>query len=302
MAQSGQLTPFDHEGLWNKAQLFINRMAEPSGSRTEEERMLWASLALELLAKAALSKLNPVLIADPMDDGKSVLLAAGIGADLSNFKTIPAKAAFSRCGRAFPPFSATEATLLAATRNEDLHSANVPFGQVHASSWWERFWAQAIILITAQDRELTDLLSPEDASVVEGHLARNRDNMDRRAQALIERARQRSHLVEQGRLSERVAARMRGHVSFMHDYSALETCPACEARGWIGGDAVLETELLSDPESGLGPEILTVGADTFTCDACGLVLENQDLVLAAGLPESFDVEQDYKPEKEYMNE
>ena len=141
MANADQVTPFDHDGLWNKAVLYINRATEPGDARTQEERMLWASLSLELLAKSALAKINPLLIADPMDDGKSFLLAAGVGADLSSFKTIPVKTAFSRSARSFPPFSMHGAMTLAGNRNEELHSASIPFALAHESSWWERFWA-----------------------------------------------------------------------------------------------------------------------------------------------------------------
>lgn len=303
MAQTNSVTPFDHEGLWNKAVLYINRATEPGDSRTPEERMLWASLSLELLAKSALAKINPLLVADPMDDGKSLLLAAGVGADTINFKTVAAKTAFSRCARAFPPFNYAEAMTLAGTRNEELHSAGIPFAQVHVASWWERFWAQAVILLTAQDRELGDLLQPTEVARAEEHLARNRENTARRAQALVERARQRFELRQQGRLSTRVANHMPGRVMFIGEYDGDAECPACGASGDLIGGAVLDSELLEDPEYGLGPEILTIGTDAFACSRCGLTLEGADLVVAAGIPETFEVEQEYEPEgEEYMNE
>ncbi len=58
--------PYDSEGLWLKAKLFINR-AMDDNARSFDERALWASLSLELLAKAALANHSPLLIADPME-------------------------------------------------------------------------------------------------------------------------------------------------------------------------------------------------------------------------------------------
>ena len=61
--------------------------------------------------------------------------------------------------------------------------------------------------------------------------------------------------------------------------------------------------MLEDPEYGLGPQILTVGVDTFACSRCGLTLEEPALVAAVGLPDTFEVEKDYEPDgAEYMNE
>ncbi len=101
--------PYDYDGLWIKAKLFINRSFSASDAGNFDEAGLWASFALELLGKGALAKVNPLLIADPSDDGKSLLIAAGVSKDFKGFKSIQAKAVFSRCARAFPPFNADEA-------------------------------------------------------------------------------------------------------------------------------------------------------------------------------------------------
>ena len=163
-------------------------------------------------------------------------------------------------------------------------------------------WAQAVILLTAQDCDLSDFLCAHEVSRAEQHLARNLENTERRAQALVERARQRYQLSQEGRLSARVAGRLPGGSMFIAEHRGYADCPACGAVGNLSGGAVLDSELLMDEEYGPGPEILTVGTDAFACDRCGLTLDGQDLALAAGLPESFEVEQEYRPEEEYMNE
>jgi hypothetical protein len=160
-----------------------------------------------------------------------------------------------------------------------------------------------VILLTAQDRELEDLLPPSEVRRVEGYLASNRENTARRAQALVERARQRFELSEQGRLTARIAGRLPGGVLIISDYEGSAECPACGVQGSVSGGAVLESEILSDFEFGPALELLTVGTDAFTCDRCGLVLDGPELVVAAGIPDTFEVETEYEPEGgDYMNE
>jgi hypothetical protein len=53
---------WDSTALLNKAQRYIEEMQEHSHS--DWKAVLWSSLALELLARAALAKFSPALLAD----------------------------------------------------------------------------------------------------------------------------------------------------------------------------------------------------------------------------------------------
>src|SRR5215213_12010685 len=90
--------PWDSEALWIKAKLFINYALDDGETRSFDERALWASLSLELLAKAALSRASPLLIAVPNEDGKNLLAASGLTDDEATFTTITAATLFNRCG------------------------------------------------------------------------------------------------------------------------------------------------------------------------------------------------------------
>ncbi|MEO7261017.1 MAG: hypothetical protein ABI047_07165 [Jatrophihabitantaceae bacterium] len=68
---------YDFEALWMKARLFLAHAMDDDEPRTFDERALWASLALELLAKSALSNAHPVLIANPTEEGTNLLIASG---------------------------------------------------------------------------------------------------------------------------------------------------------------------------------------------------------------------------------
>jgi hypothetical protein len=57
------------------AMAFINRALDVNDDF--EERAFWAACSLELLAKAALTRINPALVADIDREGMSLLLLLG---------------------------------------------------------------------------------------------------------------------------------------------------------------------------------------------------------------------------------
>jgi hypothetical protein len=82
------LHPYDPDRLWMKARMFIHRAMD--GDREFEEQAFWAAAAFELLGKAALARVSPVLIANPNPDGHSLLVASGLLEVDDKFFTIPA--------------------------------------------------------------------------------------------------------------------------------------------------------------------------------------------------------------------
>ncbi len=73
---------WSHDGLWAKAVIYAQRA-------TDEDRdgplfPLWATLALEFVARACLAKVHPALLADPREGGicctRSALMQWGLRA------------------------------------------------------------------------------------------------------------------------------------------------------------------------------------------------------------------------------
>jgi len=80
--------PYDHQALWAKAKVFLNRAMDTAPSRSFDEQALWASAALELLGKAALARVSPLLIAEPTEDGVNVLIATGLIEGTAKFTSV----------------------------------------------------------------------------------------------------------------------------------------------------------------------------------------------------------------------
>jgi hypothetical protein len=276
-----------------KAKVHFNRSFAASDAGAFEEAALWAASALEILAKAALANVTPVLVADPNDG--SVLVAAGLSKDFGKFKSIQAKTLFSRCSRAFPPFNEAEANRIAIMRNEELHSALSPFAGVDQEDFWQRYWAQVVLLVHAQDRTLHDLVGAKRVATIEKHVAQNKANIAARVQAQIERAKQR---YEAAATSKDVAAEIvkineRDELDWEHRSSIA--CPACGEKAWLLGDAADQEDVEYDYEDGTARELLSVWAEGFECEACGLHLNGAEYVEAAALPQTFEDDRPYEP-------
>ncbi|WP_406105264.1 hypothetical protein [Micromonospora globbae] len=164
----------DEEALWLKAKLFLNHAMDDDEPRTFDEQALWASLALELLAKAALARVSPLLVASPTEDGTNLLIASGLVEGEGRFTSVKAHTLYSRCHKAFRPFSEREAQQITWARNEYLHGGAASFTAIPPNAWWPRYWAQAVILVNAQDKTLEELVGPDRVPLVEKHLAQTR--------------------------------------------------------------------------------------------------------------------------------
>ena len=286
--------PYDHDALWAKAKVFLNRAMDHGPGRSFDEQALWASAALELLAKAALARVSPLLIAEPTEEELNILIATGLVQGNAQFTSVSASTVFKRCERAFKPFSAAEAMKFAAARNEYLHGSGIGFMAIPPQAWWPRYWSLAVTLTTAQDRDVEDLVGPDRLAAVEAHLARNAKNVEHRTEALIGRARQRLAQYRAGTLPTRIHAEWRSASELFTELPcyATQECPACGADGIVEGEDEKQVsfEYRYDLEDGspVGAEArFEVPVSRFCCETCHLVLDDYELT-QAGLPDSFE--------------
>jgi hypothetical protein len=290
------ITPYDHEALWMKAKVFINRAMDPDPTWSFDEQALWASAALELLGKAALARVSPLLIAEPTEEGVNVLIATGLVEGTASFTTVSASTVFKRCQRAFRPFSFNDAQKLAAARNEYLHGSGIGFMALPSKAWWPRYWALAAILITAQDRDIEAFVGGDRVEIVEAHLKQNTRNLEDRVESLIARAKQRLAQYQAGTLPAKIQKEWQSHpdLTIGLRYSTGETCPACGGEGILEGEDDSGKEWESDfygtdYDDGYAWVKITVPVEYFSCSTCHLTLDSYELIEKAGLPETFEV-------------
>jgi len=284
--------PYDHAALWLKAKLFLNHAMDPDEPRVFDERALWASLALELLAKAALARVSPLLIAVPTEDGTNLLIASGLVAGDARFSSVKAHTLYLRCNKAFKPFNAKEAQAITDARNEYLHGGGVGFTGIPPEAWWPKYWAQASILVNALDADLDELVGSDRTATVEKHLAQNKKNIEHRVEMLIARAQQRLAQHRSGDLPARIAEEWArpadGTAGLSH--RTEQACPACGSIGILEGEDVKDAEAhfeQVDEDDYDAWMDLTIVSDYFSCATCRLVLDGYELLEEAELPSDF---------------
>jgi hypothetical protein len=293
-----------------KAKVFLNRAMDPDPVRSFDEQALWASTALELLGKAALARVSPLLIAEPTEEGVNILIATGLIEGNAKFTSVSASTVFKRCQRAFRPFSAADALKFAEARNEYLHGPGLGFVALPPEAWWPRYWALASILVTAQDRDIEELVGPDRLAAVGAYLQLNAKNVEHRTESLIARAAQRIAQYRAGTLPARVQMEWQSNpdLSLGLSYSQAETCPACGGTGTLEGEDSSDRSYTYEPDDDEYEPIsvwatVTVPADYFSCPTCHLVLDRYELIEQAGLATTFDViDDDPPPEPEYGND
>lgn len=299
------IAPYDHEALWTKAKVFLNRAMDPGALRSFDEQALWASAALELLGKSALARVSPLLIAEPTEDGINILIATGLIEGTARFSSVSAATIFKRRARAFRPFNAVDAQKFAEARNEYLHGSGLGVMTLPPAAWWPQFWALAAILVTAQDRDLDELVGLDRTSIVDGFLELNTKNVEHRTEALLNRAKQRLTQYTARTLPAKIQAEWDSTTDLTASlsYSTREPCPACGELGTLEGDQAVDYDYDYDYDYETVTATVDVPSDYFSCPVCHLVLDRFDLLVQAGLPESFQAIDENPPmEPEYGND
>src|SRR5258708_1201459 len=151
------------EALYAKSQLFMARAHEqPVNSLLFA---FWASLSLELLCRAALAKVHPVLLADPREDA-NLFYAFGIQ-PAKPPKSIVTKAIVIRCTLLVDGFTedmAKHCALMADQRNAELHSGTVGFADFENAAWLPGTYEVIEILLRHLGVKLSDFLGDEPAT------------------------------------------------------------------------------------------------------------------------------------------
>ena len=286
------------DALYAKSQVYIRRGLRAQGDNDTEEYQLWASLALELLGKAALAKVHPALVADPTHYQS---LFAACGRQLSpDIKTITAKTLFERLSHIEKLFDSRHQKFceqMAIRRNAELHSGESPFSGMSAEAWEREFWGAVEVVLKMQGESLESWLGAEDSKTPTTILERAEEAMQWAVKYRIERCRQdfaskyqdpkkRAQILEdtkQFRYWEWPFTRMAGE--------GIDTaeCPACMATGMRSGS--LWNEEISDDQDSNDPSIewvdLTYVTEDFLCPTCDLRLFGAKEIQAGGLSEEY---------------
>jgi hypothetical protein len=270
--------------------------------------LLHAATALELLAKSFLASIHGSLIAG--DDFDSLLHGCSQSRHArkprSRMRTITIGEALKRVGQVLPPIDNLRQSLqlLADVRNGVVHAGQleqgaeeavlVPFLKAcdylvggMAESDRERLWGDLLSMVDARLSEsikAAELATTEALTVA--HLA-----FDRRY----------------GSLDSTVRDAVLSGVESAYDVTKYEEdlvdCPACSRRALTRGSYDVEWEADYDVADGEGYiagvyPVVTYSPGHLDCRVCGLELDGEEQLSAAGVPASWQIE-DAEPQDFY---
>lgn len=292
------MSDWSHESLWQKAKLYAQRAIDED--REGPLFPLWATLALEFTARAALAKVHPSLLADPRD-GENVLHACGF--EVKNPRSVPAKTVFSRCRRVCPEFTEADqkmAMFLTELRNQELHTGTPAFAGLSTGAWLASYYRLCRKLLSVQGKTLEELFGKEEGTVaIEMIKAIEEQTLTKVKQAIATCQKQFQSLPEadQKRLLEegsKKATEKWGSSRF----SQTRACPSCGGKAVIDGEKVKEGRHRLEHDE-VAQEIAILPT-SFECFACGLSLQRHAELHAADLGGHYTVTEYFDP-VEYFN-
>lgn len=288
---------WERAALWSKAVLFMQRAA--AQDKESPEFGLWASLGLELLARATVAHTSPALLADPDREQRNLLHALGVSS-ISAPKSIPTIQVLSHCRTLVPAFTEDEfkaASALLNRRNEELHTGGAAFATFPIQSWIGTFFRCCKILAEHQGESLASLFGADEATVAEEILGKAEANVVSHVKASIaahakvfqvKDAEEKARLVEQAN-EEGEKLSHRGH----HRVA----CPSCQCTATVQGTTYGGERLEHRQDLIIVRE--NVIPTKFVCSACGLRLAGYQELVAAGVGDHFTHRTEYSPPDYY---
>jgi hypothetical protein len=297
---------WDSDGLWLKAKMLIDKANEHDHS--SPEFAFWSALALECVARAALTKIHPVLNADPRDD-TNLLYGCGFPVTAQP-RSLPLHSVYIRLEKTVPKFGKTQRELcdfVSLLRNQHLHTSELPYNNLKISKWLPRYYEVLNILNESLGKTLEAFLGKEVSAAAHKHIRALAEGVKKATKDKIAahaKIYANKDAAEQKMLID--ASAIAAKTSFYPPSTTAE-CPACKGNGILSGDLIKELEPVYSEETLLVDEIYLVNG--FKCFSCGLILSGLEEVAHAELEPQFkrtrstSLHELYEPEhyREYDN-
>jgi hypothetical protein len=277
---------WDTEQYWKKARRYAELAAQ--SERENWERPFWLSLAVEFLARACLTKIHPVLNADPEQDGANLLYA--FGCELKGQpKSLPIHAVFLRLEKILPEsFSKPRREFcdyFSNLRNQELHTSELPFESLSEQKWLPRFYDVCAVLCKQLEKSLPALFDAKEAETAEELIVALKKEKVSKVHTKMASHR---HVFE-GKPPEERTRIASEQATLSNAWAGTKTkvkCPACGSLACLQGRVERVSKPMWDE-----PELVVkniVLASHLECKACDLVLADIEELLIAEIEPHFE--------------
>jgi len=273
---------WERDPLWAKTKLFFERaFSEPPESPLFG---LWCSLGLEMLARAAVASISPVLLAESDRDHRFLLHALNRGSAKVTPQSITATQLFALCRTLFQNFSEkdfTAALALVNRRNAELHSAAAAFEEYKPTVWLPGFYGVCKVLSEAIGETLETLFGVDEARAAAEILEETKTEAIEKVNAMIAAHKK---VFEVRSLQDRlaastVAANRASEMAYQRHHKVV--CPACASTALVQGEPFGQERIFH--EDGDIVVRQSISPRSFACSACGLSFTGYAELGAAGL-------------------
>lgn len=281
------------EALFLKAQRYAQEMLEYP--RDDWRYVFWSTLVLELLARAALGKTSPALLAESKNGGSNVVFALGIAPRATKFvpRSVDVSEVFARLALLHPEFTVeieNFCTLHMARRNEELHSGETPLDNLPVSKWLPGYWRACDALLKVLGESLASLIGQTEATAA---LALIEAAMDEAAKAVQKSVNARKIVWDEKSPEEKAQLSTQAGVWANKRSAHRVHCPACGSVALVDGSPISAPlvkyvdDLIVETEQYL--------PNKFECVACGLKISGYAQLVAAGVGDSYKATNEYEP-------
>jgi hypothetical protein len=298
------------DALLAKSQIYIRKALTRKALGDPEEYQLWASLALELIGKSALSNIHPSLIADPQHY-QSLFAASGVNVS-TDIKTITAKTLFERLQHLIKPFDERVKIFcnqVANRRNAELHSGDVPFAATRTERWEAEYWYAIDIILNFMGFTLESWLGADDAAIPQEILAGAEFAKRHSIEVRVERSRDAFNARKKADRDKAIDFALKSNI---HDFPRLfgsyidgtweVECPSCKAKAFIAGEMVSQevVDTQGDQYNVWETVEREFSGEQFRCPTCDLHLDGYDELNIADLKTEYtdtdEREMEYEPD------
>ncbi len=274
---------WDHGTLWAKTLLYVEVALE--SDRESWLYPFWSALALELLARTALSSVSPTLLADvTSNDDKNLLYALEKVPEQQGLKSVKTDVVYRRCETLFATFTNEHRRFCSGftgQRNRELHSGATPFQDLSEHEWLPRYFDACRALLKSMNKSLKDLFS-NDAVAAQKMIEAMQDKEAKKAKQAVSAHR----VVWEGKSSEEQASSgSQAEESAQRTNGHVVDCPACGCQALVTGEEIFQrTPAVEDD---LIVERATMLPTQLCCVACGLKISGHSKLQAVDLGSTY---------------
>ncbi|WP_013320545.1 hypothetical protein [Gloeothece verrucosa] len=307
------MSDWDYEGFWHKAKIYIKY-----GNEATEDSPLfpfWYFLALELLAKATLAKIHPVLLADTNNNNKeeSILYAFERPIKIKNKKptTISVSTVFSRCESFVDNFTNKESQSCnnwMELRNIELHTGRPAFEGLKTDTWLPEYYRICQIFLAHQHKDLEDLFGNGRGEAAKTAIQSVENDLVSMVKEKTNKAKIYHEQLTPDEIEIRILEKDQKYNNLNDETKKMIECPACKSDSIIQGKIIDYSEHKIKLIDGTFVTNISVLPTKFECLVCRLSLNEHVALNAAKIGGQYTVPYEEDPEAffwepdEYMDE